>query len=48
MTDVYLNLPQGMEDDTRHMRLKQWAEKFSMIPLKMINVCNRLIFYVIR
>lgn len=28
--DAYLNPPQGTEDDTGHMQLKQLAEEFSM------------------
>lgn len=35
VADAYLNPPQGTEDDTGHMQLKQLAEKFSMTPLKM-------------
>ena len=35
VTDAYLNLPQGTEDDTGHMQLKQLAEEFSMTPLKI-------------
>ena len=48
VTDVYLNPPQGIEDDIGHMRLKQLAEKFFVTLLKMINCCNWLIAYVIR
>ena len=35
VTDAYLNPPQGTEDDTGHMQLKQLAEEFSMTPLKV-------------
>lgn len=35
MTDAYLNPPEGTEDDTGHMQLKQLAEEFSMTPLKV-------------
>lgn len=35
VTDAYLNAPQGTEDDTGHMQLKQLAEELSMTPLKI-------------
>lgn len=35
VTDVYLNPPQGMEDDVGHMQLNQLAEEFAMTPLKV-------------
>ena len=35
VTDAYLNPPQGTEDGTGHMQLKQLAEEFSMTPLKV-------------
>ena len=35
VTDAYLNPPQGTEDDTGHMQLKQLAEEFSITPLKV-------------
>lgn len=35
VTDAYLNPPQGTEDSSGHMQLKQLAEEFSMTPLKV-------------
>ncbi len=35
VTDAYLNPPQGTEDNTGHMQLKQLAEEFSITPLKV-------------
>ncbi|MGN0931104.1 MAG: hypothetical protein ACI4NP_05295 [Thermoguttaceae bacterium] len=35
VADAYLNPPQGMEDETGRMQLKDLAEEFSMTPLKV-------------